>query len=235
MQNMRMGKKTLKAFVCWSGGKDSALTLYRAKKEGVKVMYLLNMLAEDRKFSRSHGLPSGILREQAERIGIPILQCPSSWKEYERKFKDKVFELKKEGIDAGIFGDIDLEEHRRWVERVCRDTGIKPLLPLWGEDRERLLKDFIKVGFRAILVTVNLKFLDERWLGREVNQEFIEDLKTLGGIDLCGEKGEYHTFVFDGPIFKEKLKFFLGKKIFKDNYCFLEIKKPFFFEGGDGA
>jgi len=219
-----MDKKALKAFICWSGGKESALALYRAKIKGIKILYLLNMLSEDGRFSRSHRFPCDILKVQAEGMGIPLIQCRTSWEDYEEKFKKKVSELKKEGIEAGIFGDIDLQSHRDWVERVCRETGIKPLLPLWKEKREKLLEDFIRAGFKAIIVTARLDLLDSSWLGRQIDEKFIENLKALDNIDLCGEKGEYHTFVFEGPIFKKKIEFTLGKKIFRGNYCFLEIK-----------
>jgi uncharacterized protein (TIGR00290 family) len=224
VQGLRVDRKILKAFASWSGGKESALALYRAKIKGIKILYLLNMLSEDGRFSRSHRPLYNILKIQAEGIGIPLIQCKTSWEDYEEKFKKKISELKREGIEAGIFGDIDLQPHRDWVEKVCGNVGIKPVLPLWKEKRERLLKDFIQAGFKAIVVTTRADILDSSWLGRQTDEKFIEDLKGLDSIDLCGERGEYHTFVFKGPIFKKEIKFNLGKKIFKGNFCFLEIK-----------
>ncbi len=218
-----MDKEKLKAFVSWSGGKESAMSLYKAIDKGINIQYLLNMTSEDGKYSRSHRLSCNILKIQAKNIGIPLIQCRSSWKEYEENFKKTVLKLKRKGIKAGVFGDIDLQEHREWVERVCKDMGIKPVLLLWKENREKLLKDFIKLRFKAIVVTVRRDILDQRWLGRQINEKFINDLKALNNIDPCGEKGEYHTFVFDGPIFKKRVKFMIGKKIIKNNHCFLEI------------
>jgi len=219
-----MDKEDLVAFVSWSGGKESVLSFYKAKIAGVRIFYLLNMTREDGRFSRSHGLSYDVLRAQAESIGVPLILSQTCWEDYERNFKRKVLELKREGVNAGVFGDVDLREHREWVEKVCRDVGIKPILPLWGEDREKLLWRFIRTGFKAFVVAIHCDFLDYTWLGREVNEEFMKDLKSLGNVDLCGEKGEYHTFVFDGPIFKKKIKFTLGGKVLKDNYYFLEVK-----------
>ncbi len=213
----------IKAFVSWSGGKDSALACYRAIKEGIKVCYLLNMLREDGTMSRSHGLPRDIIHAQAEAMGIPILQKGASWGGYEEAFREAVSEIKSQGINSGVFGDIDVEEHRAWVERVCKELGIKPFLPLWLCDRESLMKEFIKAGFKAVVCAVNASYLGEEWLGREVNFDFLEDLKKLGTVDLCGEKGEYHTFVYDGPLFKHPVKFTLGKVYSQKNKFFIEV------------
>ncbi|WP_353684572.1 diphthine--ammonia ligase [Thermodesulfovibrio sp. 3907-1M] len=213
----------LRAFVSWSGGKDSSLACHRAMKNGIDVVYLVNMLSEQGDFSRSHGLSSQLIKAQAEAIGIPVIQRKTTWESYEEEFKKTLLQLKKQGIDAGVFGDIDLEEHREWVERVCGKTGIKAILPLWNEEREKLLKEFIKSGFKAIVCSTNSSFLGSEWLGREIDFDFIKNLKALENVDLCGEKGEYHTFVYDGPIFKSPIRFSFGKKIRKDKNLFLEI------------
>lgn len=215
--------KNTQAFCCWSGGKESALSFYKAQKLGIDISCLVNMLSEDGKHSRSHGICSDLLRLQAEAVGIPIVQRRTTWKSYEDEFKKAVSGFKEEGIQAGVFGDIDLQEHRDWVERVCKEIGIKPMLPLWKEKREELLQEFIQAGFKAIVVTTKADPLGEEWLGRELNNEFIEDIKALGSIDLCGEKGEYHTFVYDGPIFKKPVEFKVGNKYLKDRHWFLEI------------
>ena len=217
-------KQPLKTFVSWSGGKETSLACYRAmQNKDLKVKYLLNMVSEDGKRSRSHGLDSSLLRAQSDAMGVPIIQRKTTWENYEAVFKEAVSELRKEGIEIGIFGDIDMQEHRDWVERVCKEVKIKPLLPLWKEDREKLLKEFIRTGFKAIVVATKADLLGKEWLGRQIDEEFIKDLKRLGNIDLCGEKGEYHTFVFDGPIFKRPVKFAVNRKIFRDRHWFLEV------------
>ena len=214
----------MKAFVSWSGGKESSLACWRVIKRGFEVKYLLNMVSEDGRYSRSHGISSRLLRKQAEAIKIPIAQVKTSWKTYEENFKKAVLKLKEQGIEAGVFGDIDLREHRDWVERVCRELKIKAILPLWEQDREELLKEFIGVGFKAIVAAVDADCLSKELLGHRINREFIQKLKTIKDIDLCGEEGEYHTFVYGGPIFRKPLKFVTGRKILKDKKWFLEIK-----------
>ncbi len=214
----------VKAFCCWSGGKESALSYYRLKKEKkIEVSCLLNMSNKDGKHSRTHGVSSALLQAQAKAVGIPLIQRKATWKTYEEEFKKAVLDLKRKGIRVGIFGDIDLQEHRDWVERVCRDAGITPILPLWKGEREKLLGEFIQAGFKTIIVATNVDFLNKEWLGREMNRELIEELRVLGGIDLCGERGEYHTFVYDGPIFKKFVDFTIEKKILRDKRWLLKL------------
>lgn len=214
----------MNTFASWSGGKDSMLACYRTIKLGYKVTYLLNMISEDGKYSRSHGISADLLRLQAQAINIPILQNGSSRENYEREFKRSIFDLKEKNIKIGVFGDIDLQEHRDWVERVCAETGIKPVFPLWLEERESLILEFIGCNFVAVVVATNSKFLGKEWLGRKIDKEFVNEIKSLGNIDLCGENGEYHTLVIDGPIFREPLRVSFGEKMFRDGHWFLKIK-----------
>ena len=217
--------KKARAFVSWSGGKESSLACYKAGKgKNIKVSCFLNMISEDGKRSRSHGISSDLLKRQAEAMEISIVQTRTTWENYEEKFKKAVLNLRKENVKTGIFGDIDLQEHRDWIERVCKETGIKPILPLWKKERESLLDEFIRAGFKAIVVATKAEILSKEWLGCEVNKEFIENLKTIGRVDFCGERGEYHTFVYDGPIFKKPVEFVTGKKILRKNHWFLELK-----------
>lgn len=213
----------LKAFTSWSGGKDSMLALYRAIQGEVDVPYLLNMLSEDGLTSRSHGLNAGLLKAQAKAMGKTIVQRPSTWEGYEGEFKKVVMELKENRISAGVFGDIELQEHRDWIERVCREVEIEPLFPLWGADREGLLSEFVGAGFKAIVVCTQANVLGKEWLGREVDWRFLKDLRALGNVDLCGENGEYHSFVFNGPIFKGPVKFEIGGTRLEGHHWFLEI------------
>ena len=214
----------MKIFVSWSGGKETSLSCYKVmQNQDAKVVYLLNMVSEDGKYSHSHGVSSNLLRVQAELIGIPIIQRKTTWNTYEEEFKKAVSYLKKENIEAGAFGDIDLQEHKDWIERVCKELGIEPILPLWQRKREEILKEFIGSGFEAVVVSTRADILGPEWLGRKINNGFIEDLKKLGGVDLCGENGEYHTFVVSGPIFREKTKILKAKKVKKDKNWFLEV------------
>lgn len=212
----------IKAFCCWSGGKDCALSLHLAKKQGVNIAYLLNMISENGIHSRSHGISSSLIRRQAECMDIPLIQPKSSWEYYETEFKKSILGLGN--IEGGVFGDIDLQAHRDWIEKVCRETNIRPLFPLWEKKREDLMNEFLGSGFKAIVCAVNTDFLGIEWLGKEINEEFVKDITALGNIDLCGEKGEYHSFVYDGPVFKRPLKIRAGERILRDKHYFLELE-----------
>ena len=120
----------MKVFSSWSGGKESALATYKATSQGHQVLYLVNFISEDGERSRSHGIKAEVLDLQAKAIGIPIVQVKTSWEDYEKNFKKVVEKLKEKGIQGGVFGDMDLEEHREWLERVCGELEIKPILPL---------------------------------------------------------------------------------------------------------
>jgi len=156
---------------------------------------------------------------QSKAIGIPIIQVKTSWEDYEGNFKKVVTELKEKGIEGGVFGDMDLEEHREWIERVCGELEIKPLLPLWMIGPGELLADFWSLGFKAVVVATRL---DESLLGKPLGKAFLDEIQKFN-CHPCGESGEYHTFVFDGPIFQRPLKVIPGKKEKRDNVWFLEI------------
>lgn len=213
-----------KAFVSWSGGKDSALACYNAiKNDKVKVAYLLNMLSENGTHSRSHHLSVAVLKAQAKAMRISIVQRQAVWGGYEEEFKKALAVFKEEGVQAGIFGDIDVQEHRDWVERVCSESGLNAILPLWQRSRESLMGEFIAIGFKAVIVAVKLECMGSEWLGRQLDRQFVEDMKRLPQVDLCGENGEYHTFVYDGPIFKVPVEFSVREKIKTQTHCFLDI------------
>ncbi|MFH1797800.1 MAG: diphthine--ammonia ligase [Candidatus Omnitrophota bacterium] len=211
-------------FISWSGGKESMFAGYKATRaKGAKADYLLNMISGDGTISCSHGISSSLLRIQAEAVDVPILQKRNTGSNYEEKFKEALSFFKEKGIHTGVFGDIDVAEHREWIQRVCDDMGVKAILPLWNSKRKDLIEEFIGAGFKTIVVAVHAPFLGKEWLGRQIDAEFVKDLEALGNVDLCGEKGEYHTFVYDGPIFKNPIKLETGKKVFKNDRWFLEI------------
>jgi diphthine-ammonia ligase len=209
----------VKVFSSWSGGKECALATYKAISQGHEVLYLLNFVSEDGERSRSHGTKAGVLALQAEAISIPLIQVKTSWEDYEENFKKAVGELRNNGIEGGVFGDIDLEEHREWVERVCGEVGIKAFLPLWGTKPEELIEEFLKLKFKAIVVATRL---DENFLGKVLDKALVRQISKLGS-HPCGENGEYHTFVTEGPIFRKALKVTKceSKKI--DNIWFRDI------------
>jgi len=211
------------AFVSWSGGKDAALSYYRAMKD-FQITYLLNMVAEDGRISRSHGIRTDVVRMQAEAMGLPIVQPRSSWETYEAEFKKALSGLKGKGIEAGIFGDIDLEEHREWVERVSRESGMEAVLPLWGEkNRKNLIEELIEAGIETVVVATRKGMLGPEWLGRVIDRDFIRDISEIKDVDMSGENGEYHTLVVSGPIFKKRINILKSEKVTRDQHCFLDI------------
>ncbi len=215
----------MKAFASWSGGKDCMLALYRFLKEPKnELISLLNMCDDDGEKSRSHGLQSEIIALQAERMGLKIIQQKSNFNEYEKNFKKAVNELKKDGVNTGIFGDIYLKEHRIWIERVCNDLQITPVFPLWENNTTDLLKEFISEGFKTIVVAANTKQLGNEWVGRLIDNDFLKDILKLKNVDPCAENGEYHSFVYDGPLFKTPVLFETGEKYIDEETCFLEIR-----------
>ena len=216
----------MKAFASWSGGKDCMLAVYRyLALNGNKIEILVNMCHEDEEHSISHGIKKELIKKQGEAIGIPVLQESSDRKNYENNFKGIISRLKKKDITTGIFGDIYLEEHRVWIERVCHETGVKPVFPLWNEDTTELLNEFIELDFKAVTVAVNSDMLSQEWLGRELDSQFLKDISELANIDPCAENGEYHTFVYDGPLFGSSVEFIKGKTLYKENHFFLELSE----------
>jgi uncharacterized protein (TIGR00290 family) len=211
----------LRAVVSWSGGKDSCLACYKAASNGFKIKCLLNIITKESRVI-SHGLDSNLIAAQAEAIEIPIIKRETTWETYEKTFKETLIELKKNmHIEYAIFGDIHVQEHLDWVRRVCNEVGIVAVEPLWGLGCEAILTDFVNAGFEAILVNVRADIFGKEWLGRKIDRSLIEDLKKLQKsryFDLCGEFGEYHTLVVDGPIFTKRLKIMKSGKTLKEGY-----------------
>ncbi len=198
-----------KAVCSWSGGKDSCLALHRAIKSGIEVTHLLTMFDETGLRSRSHAVSREVMFAQAESLGLQIVTPSASWQDYEQVFIEELKRLKTTGIETAIFGDIDLETHREWEEKVCAKAAIKPLLPLWNENRLKLVEEFLAEGFKSVVICVNEKFLPKEFCGRVFDAEFIKDLPE--GVDACGENGEFHSFAFDGKLFKNPVAYLIAE------------------------
>jgi uncharacterized protein (TIGR00290 family) len=163
---------------------------------------------------------------QSQAVGIPLVQRQCTWDNYEAEFRDMLLTFKGEGLDGGVFGDLDLEEHRQWINRVCQQANVTPHLPLWGKSQHEVLRDFIDLGFEAVVVATKADLLGEEWLGRKIDLDFVRHLEELGktsDITPCGEAGEYHTLVIDGPLFNQRMEILETRKIFRDEHWFLEI------------
>lgn len=213
-------------FASWSGGKDGCLACYRATLSDLNIRYLANTVTEDGKRSCSHGLSADVIQVQSQAIGIPLVQRRTTRDSYEVEFKNMLRVFRQEGVEGGIFGDIDFNEHREWIERVCQETDITPHLPLWGESQDKILRDFIDLGFEAIVVATKADLLGEEWLGQKVDLAFIrrlDELRETKDITPCGEAGEYHTLVIDGPLFKKRIEIMATEKVLRNEHWFLEI------------
>jgi uncharacterized protein (TIGR00290 family) len=214
------------AFASWSGGKDCCLALHRAKASGMDIRYLANMVTEDGKRSCSHGISAAVIKRQSEALGISIVQRPTTGDTYEAVFIKTLKDFRQEGIEAGVFGDIDFQPHRDWIEKVCAAAGITPHLPLWQENQEKLIEEFIDAGFKAVVVAVKAELLGKEALGRTVDRKFLAYLAELDkGITPCGEAGEFHTLVVDGPLFQKRLEIVETEKVTRGDHHFLEILK----------
>ena len=193
------------ALVSWSGGKDSCLAMWRARQSGMQIRRLITAMDESGESSRSHGIPPELIRAQAEALGAELRFYNTSWGNYEERFIAELRDAHAQGIRHAVFGDIDLLPHREWEEKVCAKADITPCLPLWGEPRRKLVDEFLAHGFKAVVVCVNGKYLGPEFAGREFDEAFLADLPA--GVDACGENGEFHTFVYDGPGFMHPVAF----------------------------
>ena len=210
----------------WSGGKDSCFALMRAIARGYLPKVLLNVLNEEGKISRSHGIPANILEAQARAAGIPIHLISSSWQEYENNFVTALMQLKHQyKISHAVFGDIDLQAHRDWEEKVCGTAGLTALLPLWQQNRKELVIQMIKIGIETLIVSCN-SVMGERFLGMTISLALVNELEALG-VDPCGENGEFHTLVVNCPLFTKPVPVKVTGALQHENYwfCALELEK----------
>lgn len=203
----------------WSTGKDSAFALYYLQKSSAcQIDYLFTSVNGFHKRISMHGLREELLDKQAEAIGIPLkkMYLPEmpSMEEYEKIIQNEIQFFIDKGIKNTAFGDIFLEDLRKYREEKLNQVGIKAHFPLWRKNTKEMIYEFLDLGFKTIVVCVNGKFLDQSFVGRVIDKQFIEDLPA--NVDPCGENGEFHTFCFDGPIFKNPVSFAIGEVVYKE-------------------
>ena len=204
----------------WSGGKDSCYAMMQATQQGFIPKVLLNMMNENGKVSRSHGLPLSILNQQAQKMGLPLEGIPATWGDYEAKFIAVLKMLKaKYDLEAAVFGDIDLQPHKDWEDKVCAAASLKAILPLWKQDRIVLVHQMLENGIVTMIVSCNT-IMGEQYLGKILTKELAQELHEKG-IDPCGENGEFHTLVINCPLFSGAIELPEFAKITYENYCFI--------------
>ena len=211
---------------CWSGGKDSAMALHvlRAARD-CRITALLTTVTEEYDRISMHGVRRALLERQAESLELPLHavlippQCINAT--YEERMKEALEQHFAEGVRHVAFGDIFLEDLRVYREKNLALVGMQALFPIWKRDTCELAQDFMRLGFRAITVCVDPRVLDASFAGRELDATFFADLP--GGVDPCGENGEFHTFVFDGPVFTTPIAFRVGEKVLRDGFCFCDL------------
>jgi len=207
-----------KVFLNWSSGKDAALSLFLLQKDNtLNVAQLVTTLSSKYNRVSMHGLREELLDQQIAQLKIPLqkLYLPESvsMKDYNAMMDTLFLDLAKEGFDYAAYGDIFLEDLKKYREETLKKSGLKALFPLWKKDTKTIMEQYLALGFKAITVSVNAKLLDASFVGRIVDKQFLEDLPE--NIDVCGENGEFHTFVFDGPIFKNPINFKIGEKVLR--------------------
>lgn len=207
-----------KALFNWSSGKDSALALYKITLDNeYEISCLLTSINKQFQRISMHGVRIELLEQQAKSIGLPleIMQIPEmpTMEVYEEVVQNTLSKLKKQGITHSIFGDIFLEDLRKYREDKLAEMNFEGVFPLWEIPTQDLIQEFLKLGFKTIVVCVNEQFLDKSFVGRIIDQDFINDLPE--NVDVCGENGEFHTFTFDGPIFSKPIAFEVGEIVYR--------------------
>ncbi|HUN62947.1 MAG TPA: hypothetical protein VMU53_13195 [Candidatus Sulfotelmatobacter sp.] len=210
----------------WSGGKDSAMALQVVQREAkYEVVSLLTTVTEGYERISMHGVRNELLRRQAEAIGLPVEevrippQCPNSV--YEARMAETVSGFRENGVQHFAFGDIFLQDLRAYREQKLMQANMTALFPIWKVDTRELAERFMREGFRAIAACIDPRRLDRSFAGRELDASFFRDLPA--NVDPCGENGEFHTFVFDGPIFRKAIPVRTGEVVERDNFVFCDL------------
>ena len=216
---MRSTGTVIRSFFNWSGGKDSALALYYCKQNPeLDIAHLVTSVNAHHGRISMHGVRESLLDAQAEALGIPMrkLCLPESpdMKEYESLMSGLVADMVADECTHAIFGDIFLEDLRRYREEKLATQGLKGLFPLWKRDTSELIREFLDLGFKTMLVCVDASLLDQSFAGRIIDSDFLKDLPH--NVDPCGENGEFHTFVFDGPIFQSPIPVIRKEVVYRE-------------------
>lgn len=207
-----------------SGGKDSIFALYKAMEMGYEVVCVFNTISSDHKRVRFHGLKAQTLQKQAEALDLPLYQIATTPENYEQEYRAGLKNIiEKEHVQGLVLGDIFLQDCFDWAKKICDDFNIQLIEPLWKIPSQQLFQDFVSTGFDATVVSTQASFLNQSWVGRKLDQSFLNDIQQLPDLDVCAENGEYHSFVTNGPIFKHSVQIKVNGTVNIDGYWFLDI------------
>jgi len=218
--------KKIKAIVSWSSGKDSAMALHRILNSNeFEILAILTTVSDTFQRVSMHGVREELLDQQASSLGIAVEKvripypCPNEV--YEQKMSELLRNYKSKGVSHVVFGDLFLEDIRRYREEKLGQIGVTAVFPLWKENTDELSRTIIRVGFKAIVTCVDPKKLHPKFAGRYFVEMFLSEIP--GNVDPCGENGEFHTFVFDGPIFRNRIEITVGDRVVRDGFQFVDL------------
>jgi len=206
----------------WSGGKDSALALQRATAAGMHVTRLINFHDPVTGRVRFHATRVNMIQAQADAAGIDLRAIGTSWPEIDKRLAAELGALRSEGFAGVVFGDIDLADVRAWFEDRVKAAGLEHVEPIWGEAPTQLVREFVRTGGRAVITCVDLSRLDSSWLGRIIDERFLDDIAATHA-DPCGENGEYHSFAFESPAFTHPVRWMQGETRSESGFSQLDV------------
>jgi len=217
---------TEKALVSWSGGKDSCMALHQIlRDQSYQVVALLTTVTREYERISMHGVRKLLLEQQAESLGLRLhkvyISKGASNEEYESRMKEVLSQYRGDGVDSIVFGDLFLEDIKQYRERVLAALGMRGVFPIWKADTSELIRRFIESGYKARITCVDPKVLDTSFAGRLIDEELLSELPP--DVDPCGENGEFHSFVYDGPLFKEEVRMRVGETVLREGFYFCDL------------
>ena len=213
----------MKFAMSYSCGKDSTLAFHKMLEQGHEPVCLIVMVNEAAGRSYFHGADAAMLERYSKALALPMITCPADGPGYQSAFEMGLAKAKVMGAEAACFGDIDIDQNRKWEEDRCEAAGLVPCFPLWQRGREAMVYELIRLGYKCLIKSINRTVLPMELLGTTINEASVQVMKSAG-IDVCGENGEYHTLAVDGPVFKEPLFFQIGDKLELGDYAVVDIR-----------
>lgn len=212
----------MKFAMSYSCGKDSTLALHKMLEQGHEPVCLVVMVNEAAGRSYFHGADAVMLEQYSKALDLPMITCPAGEAAYQLAFEEGLTKAKMMGAEAVCFGDIDIDQNRQWEEERCEAVGLTSCFPLWQREREEIVYELIRLGYKCLIKSINRMILPMELLGTFIDEDAVLVMKSAG-IDVCGENGEYHTLIVDGPIFHKPLSFWIGDKIELEDYAVVDV------------